>query len=361
MKKSMKMNKDFTNYKKAAIFTDIHMGRKNSSEVHNSDCFEYIKWFVEQTKKHEADHVVFMGDWFDFREAINGRTLDWSHKAMTYLRDNLIDIPIFFIIGNHDLVYKYNRNIFNTQIFEPFTNLIIVDDNLSVNIGGKQCLFCPYLFEDEYPDQIESVNAHDIVFGHFEFKGFVVTGETKTLDHGPDHGDFKRPDRIFTGHFHKRQNKGNVHYIGNTFPMDYADANDPERGMAIYEYENDELTYIDWEDAPLYIYCNFSDLIKKPKKILRKNASVRCLVDDKEFGFEDIMEIKKLLMEKYSLRELKMDEPIEEYTISEGVEQEDLEGESLSQIVETLLGRITSDDIKPDRLKKMYRKLDDKV
>lgn len=349
-------NTDFSNYKKAAIFTDLHMGRKNSSEIHNSDCYEYIKWFVEQTKHNNADHIIFMGDWFENRDAITGKTLDWSHKCMKYLRDNL-DMPIFFIIGNHDLVYRNTRNAFNTQIFEPFTNLIIVDDNLSVNIGGKRCLFCPYLFEDEYPDQIKSVNSHDVVFGHFEFKGFVVTGETKVLEHGPEADDFKQPDRIFTGHFHKRQISGNVYYIGSTFPMDYADANDTERGMAIYEYANDDLTFIDWEDAPTYIDCNFSDIVEKPKKILRKNATVKALVDTKEFGYEDLLEIKYHLMEKYSLRELRLEEPAEDYKMSEDLDEEDLKGETTKEIVLKLLDKVHSEKIDSERLKKEYKDL----
>lgn len=346
----------FENLKKAGIFTDIHLGRKNSSEIHNRDCFNFIKWFVNQCKENKVDHIVFCGDWFEHRDSISGKTLDWSHKCIKYIEDNL-GVPFFFIIGNHDLVYRNTRNAFNTKIFEPFNNMFIIDDNFSTVIGNKKCLFCPYLFSDEYSEQIRNINSHDVVYGHFEFKGFVVTGETKVLEHGPEHEDFKKPDRIFTGHFHKRQNKGNVYYLGNTFPMDYSDANDTNRGMAIYEYGSDDLEFIDWEDAPTYIRCDFSDLIKTPKKILRKHATVRCIVDDDELGYEDILEIKNHLMEKYSLRELRLEEPAEDYTIGEDIDPEDLKSESTTEIVTNLLDKISSDDIKPEKLKKLYKEL----
>lgn len=346
----------FENLKKAGIFTDIHLGRKNSSEIHNRDCFNFIKWFVNQCKENKVDHIVFCGDWFEHRDSISGKTLDWSHKCIKYIEDNL-GVPFFFIIGNHDLVYRNTRNAFNTKIFEPFNNMFIIDDNFSTVIGNKKCLFCPYLFSDEYSEQIRNINSHDVVYGHFEFKGFVVTGETKVLEHGPEHEDFKKPDRIFTGHFHKRQNKGNVYYLGNTFPMDYSDANDTNRGMAIYEYGSDDLKFIDWEDAPTYIRCDFSDLIKTPKKILRKHATVRCIVDDDELGYEDILEIKNHLMEKYSLRELRLEEPAEDYTIGEDIDPEDLKSESTTEIVTNLLDKISSDDIKPEKLKKLYKEL----
>lgn len=352
----MTKKNNYSKLKKAGIFTDIHLGRKNSSEIHNNDCFEFIKWFVEQCKTNKVDHVIFMGDWFEHRDSISGKTLDWSHKCIKYLQEEL-NLPVFFIIGNHDLVYRNTRNTFNTKIFEPFDNLIIIDDNLSVNIGGQSCLFCPYLFEEEYADQVKNINSHDLVFGHFEFKGFVVTGETKVLEHGPEHEDFKKPKRIFTGHFHKRQNKNNVHYIGNTFPMDYSDANDTNRGMAVYNYENDELKYIDWENAPAYIQCKFSEMIKRPKKILKKNATVKCIVDDNDFGYEDILEIKNHLMETYSLRELKLEEPAEDYTTSEDIDPEDLKGETTQEIILSLLEKISSDEIKPKKLKKIYKEL----
>lgn len=342
--------------KKAGIFTDIHLGRKNNSELHNSDCFNFIKWFVSECKKHKVDHIVFCGDWFENRDSIGGKTLDWSHKAIKYIEENL-DVPFFFIIGNHDLVFRNTRNAFNTKIFEPFHNMIIVDDTMPTVIGGKKCLFCPYLFEDEYAEQVKIINSHDIVYGHFEFKGFVVTGETKVLDHGPDHDDFQKPTRIFTGHFHKRQNKGNVYYIGNTFPMDYSDANDTNRGMAVYDYDADDLTFIDWADAPTYISCDFSELIAKPKKILRKNATVKCIVDVSDLGYEDILEIKNLLVTKYSLREMRLEEPPEDYTIGEDIDPEDLKAESTTEIVTNLLSKVSSTEIKPDKLKKIYKEL----
>lgn len=352
----MVKNMKLSNIKKIALFTDIHLGRKNSSEVHLNDCQDYIDWFIQNCKKEKVDMVVFCGDWFEQRDAITGKTLDRSHKVIRQLMEEL-ELPFFLIVGNHDLVYRNTRNAFNTVIFEPFENLILVDDNISVEIGGKKVLFCPYLFEEEYSQQITEINSHDVVFGHFEFKGFVLTGETKVLDHGPDHSDFKKPKRIFTGHFHKRQEKGNVHYIGNTFPMDYSDANDTNRGMAIYDIQNDDLEFIDWEKSPSYIRCSLSELLEDPKKILRPKASVTCLVDEKGLGYEDILKIKTVLSEKFSLRELKLEEPLDDYSISEDIDEEDLKSESTDEIVLNLLDKIKTDDIESDKLKKIYRGL----
>lgn len=344
------------NIKKVAMFTDMHLGRKNSSEVHLNDCQEYINWFISNCKKEKVDMIVFCGDWFEHRDAITGKTLDRSHKIIKQLIGEL-SLPFFLIVGNHDLVYRNTRNSFNTVIFEPFENMFLVDDNISLNIQENRVLFCPYLFEEEYSEQISEINSHDVVFGHFEFKGFVVTGETKVLDHGPDHDDFKKPKRIFTGHFHKRQEKGNVHYIGNTFPMDYSDANDTNRGMAIYDFQNDDLKYIDWPESPSYVKCSLSDLLESPKEFLRAKASVTCLVDEKDLGYEDILKIKTVLTDKFSLRELKLVEPMDDYSISEEIDEEDLKSESTDELVLTLLDKIKTEEIESEELKKIYKGL----
>ena len=340
---------------KAGVFTDIHFGRKNASEIHNNDCMEYIEWFINQCKLHDVDHIIFMGDWFEHRDSISGKTLDYSHKAMKLINDEL-KMPFFFIVGNHDLVYRNTRNAFNTKIFEPYKNMIIVNEQQTYDISGHSVLFCPFLFHDEYAEQVKRINSHDVVFGHFEFKGFVLTGETKTLDHGPDHNDFKKCKRIFTGHFHKRQEKDNVHYIGNTFPMDYSDANDNKRGMVIYEYDTDNLEYIDWDSCPTYIRCKLSEMIEKPKRYLKPKGTVNCLVDEK-LSYEDAMKLKQMLIDKYSLRELKLEEPLEDYSVSEDVDLEDLKAESTSEIVLNLLDKIKSDNINPKTLRKIYKEL----
>lgn len=356
MMRMMDMTNNYPNLKKAGIFTDIHFGRKNASEIHNQDCLDFIEFFIQQCKKHEVDHIVFGGDWFEHRDSIAGRTLHYSHRAMKRIKEEMGDIPFFFLVGNHDLVFRNNRETFNTKIFEPFPNMIIVDENLSVTIGDKKVLFSPFLFKDEYPNQIKTINSHEIVYGHFEFKGFVVTGDTKTMDHGPEHTDFKKCKRIFTGHFHKRQHSDNVYYLGNTFPMDYSDANDTARGMAIYQYDTDDLTFIDWEDGPSYISCFLSELLDHPKKLLKNKATVRCEADV-DLTYDQILKLQTLLTKKFNLREFNVYEKAEEYSISEDIDEEDLEAEDSDVVVKNLLRKVKSDKIDPDKLIEIFEEV----
>lgn len=340
---------------KSACFTDIHFGRKQNSEQHNQDCLNFVSWFCEQVKADPSiDHIVFLGDWHEQRSAINGLTLDFSYNAAKLLND--LGLPIYMIVGNHDLYYRNNRNIYTTTFFQTFTNFILIDTpKIYPELGNGKTLIAPFLFPQEYTENYTLLNSMDVVYGHFEFKGYVITGDTVIMEHGPDAEDYGKPKHIFTGHFHKRQGKGNVQYIGSTFPMDFADANDVERGMMVYDYNKDDVKFIDWPDCPTYIKTKLSELLVGHKKILKPYSSVKCLADQ-DITLEESNQLREKFVSKYNLREFTFEEP----STSDIIEDTDmdlsgLELESTTSIVVTLLGRIKETKIKPEKLIKIYK------
>ncbi len=194
---------------KIATLTDIHFGRKNNSDIHNKDCVDFIDFFVKECVKNKVTHVIFMGDWFENRSAINIQTLEWSYKGLSKL--NELGIPVYMIVGNHDLYRRTDRDTHSVRMFQELENITIVDKITELSIDDTDILIAPFLFHDEYPT-LSKYLKKDYWFGHFEFKGFVLTGATYKLEHGPDPDNFKGPKQIFSGHFHKRQNNKNITY-----------------------------------------------------------------------------------------------------------------------------------------------------
>jgi DNA repair exonuclease SbcCD nuclease subunit len=341
--------------KKAALFTDIHWGRMGNSELHNKDCLRFIEWFCTEVKSQpDIDCVIFMGDWHEHRSAINGMTLKYSYDGISLL--NTLNIPIYFIIGNHDLYNRNNRDIYTTNPFEHLKNVILINKPTIVETVDGKAAITPYLFPQEYVE-LQQMKV-DYIFGHLEFKGFIVTGEYKTLDHGPSHTDFKKFKKIFTGHFHRRQIKDNIVYIGNTFPADFGDANDFERGMATYDFSNQELKFTDWKNAPTYIKCNLSDIIENPKAILKKDARVKCIVDI-DITLQEGSKLKESLIKKFELRELNLEE---QYTFDEiqGDNEFDLSSmdlESTPNIIKEMLRQMKSDKIDNTKLIRIFEEL----
>lgn len=319
---------------KLSIFTDIHWGAKNNSIQHNQDCRDYINWFIQHTKAEKSNGIVFMGDWFENRNAINVQTLNYSFSALESLND--LDIPIYFIVGNHDLYHRGNREQVSTFHFSQFKNVKLVNEQLIDN----DMVFFPYLFKDEYPKAAETIlkNKSKYVFGHFEFRNFVVTGTDRKMDHGPDHTQFSGPKYIFSGHFHKRQALDNVIYIGNTFPTNYGDQGDDDRGMALLDTSTDEVHFLNWEDCPKYRKIKLSNVLDGSVDFPPK-CRVRCLIDI-DIAYSDAQALKEEMVKSLGLREFSLEENISERKDMIAGEEGEIENFDLSSLNDAVIGML---------------------
>lgn len=339
--------------KKGAFFTDLHVGAKSNSQQHNEDCVNYIDWFCANVRADpEIDYICFVGDWHETRSAVNVFTLKYSYEIASKIND--LGLPVYFIIGNHDLYHRNNRDIYSVLPFQEFDNFNIITEPTVVNHIGDGVLFCPFLFHEEYPNLVE-FNKVPFWVGHFEFKDFVVTGYNITMKTGPDHTNFKKPEHIISGHFHKRQQSGNVTYIGNTFPTNFSDAGDFERGMMIYDHDKHNMEFVDWDDCPKYITGLLSEIIAK-KIPLFPNARVRCVADI-PITYEENLELKKTFIESYDLREFTIEESSEIQEVLSATETtiNDNELGTVDEMVVVMLNEIESDHIDTNLLQKIYK------
>jgi DNA repair exonuclease SbcCD nuclease subunit len=88
-------------FKKALVLTDLHLGAKSNSRVHNEDCLEFINWACELGQAEGCDTVLCLGDWHNNRASISLLTLDYSIRAIETLSQSFDQV--FFLPGNHDL------------------------------------------------------------------------------------------------------------------------------------------------------------------------------------------------------------------------------------------------------------------
>lgn len=344
---------------KTASFTDIHFGCKSNSEQHNTDCENFIDWFCDNVRKDPSiDNIVFMGDWFENRSALNVMTMNYSYRCAKKLND--LGLPVFFIIGNHDLYHRHTRALYSTINFQEFTNFIVINEPTVIeDLGvGNGSLVCPYMFHHEYPELLKFSHC-STWWGHFEFKGFVVTGHSVKMPTGPDPIDYTGPKRIFSGHFHKRQTERHVIYIGNTFPTNFGDAGDNNRGMAVYDHTNDSIKFFDWIDCPKYMKVSLSELLDEEID-LYTNSRVKCLIDV-PITFEESSVVRQTYMERYALREFIMEESraITDALTSTDTELEnlDLDVNSVDDLVVKMLSDIKSELITNSKLIEIYSQL----
>jgi DNA repair exonuclease SbcCD nuclease subunit len=342
---------------KIALFTDIHWGAKGNSRQHNADCADYIAWFCSHVTQQGCGAIVFMGDWFENRNSINVQTLNASFKGLQALDD--LGLPIYFCVGNHDLYHRANREEYSTFHFVQFKNIRLVNEQLYED----GMMFFPYLFRDEYPLAAAAIKKHSprYVFGHFEFRDFIITGSDRKMDHGPDHKQFTGPTHIFSGHFHKRQALDNVIYIGNTFPTNYGDAWDDARGAAILDTSNDDVDFLNWEEGPRYRKVRLSDVLAAGTAHFPPKTRVRCMIDI-DIGYSEAQAMREELIKELNLREFSLEQDIisrKEALEGDGEIFGDFDLSSLNDAVVGMLStKITGTaSINPERLVQIYNQL----
>jgi Calcineurin-like phosphoesterase len=333
-------------FKKAAVFTDLHLGMKSNSKVHNDDCEEFIDWFIETAKSNGCETAIFCGDWNHNRNAINITTLNSGLMCLEKLGASF-DQTVFFP-GNHDLYYKDRRDMNSVAFGRHVPGITMITEP----IVTEECAFVPWLVGDEWK-KIIKINSR-YMFGHFELPMFMMNAMVQM----PDHGELKAEDLgnneyIFTGHFHKRQARNNVHYIGNAFPHNFADAWDDDRGMMILEWGG-EPQYINWPNMPRYRTVKLSALIDGMDKILKPKMHLRVSLDI-DISFEEASFIKETVMSQYDIRECTLIPEAKELEGESSVEISKFE--SVDQIVTNQIINIESDNYNPKVLLEIYKNL----
>jgi DNA repair exonuclease SbcCD nuclease subunit len=335
-------------FKKAAVFTDLHLGLKGNSKVHNQDCEDFVDWYINQAKEHGCETGIFCGDWNHNRSNINLTTLDTGIRLLEKLGASFDQF--FMFAGNHDLYYKDRRDIKSTQFAKHIPGVTVVDEILDQD----DVAFVPWLVGDEWK-QISNIKAK-YMFGHFELPLFYMNAMVQMPDHGELKAThFQNQDLVFSGHFHKRQNQGKIHYIGNAFPHNYSDNWDDNRGMMVFDKENGgTVNYINWKDCPKYRTITLSDLIDQHHKLLTSKMYLRVTLDI-DISYEEALMIRESFIDQYQCREIKL---IPMNRVEEIDSELDIsQFESIDQIVSSEILAIDSESYDKKVLLEIYKDL----
>ena len=320
-------------FKKAAVFTDIHYGNKSNSLVHNQDCADFVDWFILNAKTQGCETCLFLGDWNHHRASINIQTLQFGLRSLEKL-SKAFD-HIYFIAGNHDLYYRDRRDISSVEWAKHLPNITIVDDWLITD----DVVIAPWLVGDDYKKLAKLSGKY--LFSHLELPYFLMNAQIEMPDHGEiNAGHVVGFEKVFSGHFHKRQSRKNIWYVGNAFPHNYADAGDDARGMMVLEW-GQEPEFYSWPNQPMFRVYKLSDILENPKGLLLPNTSVRVHLDI-DISYEEANFIRETLIPDHKLREMslipmRMDQHTPE--IATG----NLKFESVDQIIMDQIGAIESE------------------
>ena len=272
---------------KIALITDQHLGVRNDNLVLH-DYFEkfYSECFFPYIDEHNIDTIITLGDIFDRRKFINFDTLS---RARSYWFDEVEKrkIESHYILGNHDVYFKSTNRINSPDLLLQDYNLIVHEHPTEIDFGSTKVLMLPWINNENYESSLEAVENSNasVVMAHLELQGFEMYRGAMN-EHGLSHKTFSKFDYVFTGHFHHKSTKDNVHYLGAPYEMTWSDYNDP-RGFHIFDTETSELTFV---QNPFTIFNKvfYDDTDVNDQELLStdfsyiKNSYVKVVVKNKD-------------------------------------------------------------------------------
>jgi len=256
---------------KLAIISDIHFGVRNENPTLLQSTINFFeKQFFPYLTKHNIQTVLCAGDIMDRRKYVNyfiyKSVLD--HFVAPMKKQH---IQFHTILGNHDCFYKNTNEINSLQlIFSNESSWFHVYDHPEIlNFGGKKFGMVSWISPEnqiEITNFIKSADV-DILFAHLELNGFS-TAPGIIMSSGMDSSQMNldRFSLILSGHYHTRQRKGNVQYLGNHHEFSFADYG-LEHGFHIYDTETGVLEFIENQDK-VFFHITFDDSKFDYKKIV---------------------------------------------------------------------------------------------
>ena len=213
------------NAKRVWLISDTHFGvRSNSREW--MDIIEdfFTKQFIPLLKEHgrPGDIVVHCGDTFDSRQSIN---LYVMNKAITIMEKITEIMPLYTIVGNHDIFMKYSNDINSMKIFKHMSDITVFEEpTMLYTQEGKKLFFLPWVEEhDELVSIIKDPrNSADVLFCHSDVKGLSFNRYVK-IEEGTDIETFGGYNRVYSGHIHYAQKLKNLRMLGTPYELTRSD------------------------------------------------------------------------------------------------------------------------------------------
>lgn len=228
-----------------ALITDTHYGVRNDAIVfieHQKKFFDQI--FFPTLQQRGIQTVIHLGDLVDRRKYINYNT---SLRMRKDFLDRLNGIQTYIIPGNHDVFFKNTNeiNALSELVDHRHNQITVVHKPAEITVGDTQMLLVPWINEQNELETFQKIvdSSAPLCFGHFELQGFEMNRGVLS-DHGYDASILSKFDMVFTGHFHRKSNKGNVFYLGAPYQMTWADYDCP-RGFHILNLSTRCLEFIE--------------------------------------------------------------------------------------------------------------------
>jgi DNA repair exonuclease SbcCD nuclease subunit len=343
---------------RVAIITDQHFGARNDS-LHFLDFYEkfYDETFFPAIDAAGITTLLILGDTFDRRKYVNFYSLQRAKKMFF---DKLADrgIKVHMLVGNHDTYYKNTNDVNSPRlVLEEYDNINIIKNPATLQLEDVSVCMMPWICAENYDHSIQTLKLTEatICMGHFEIEGFQMYRGAPSHE-GLEPKMFDKFDMVFSGHYHHKSSRGNIHYLGNPYELTWQDHDDP-RGFHILDLKTQKLEFIQNPNR-MFKKLVYDDKVDDIKTITTmdlshlKTSYVKVVVVNKTNPYLFDTLINRL----YQIG------PIDISIAEDFTEQEDMQDDDVNQAEDTttILNKYVDNlttDLEKDKIKSILREL----
>ena len=310
---------------KIAIITDTHFGARNDNVNFNDYFYNFYEGqFFPYLQQNNIKNVIHLGDVMDRRKFISYRIAK-DFRERFILPFQVLDINLHMLVGNHDIFFKNTNDVNSLQelVDGRFKKIHLYAEAQEVDFDGLPILFMPWINSQNYiyaMGMIDETKA-DICMGHLDINGFAMNKGQIVAENGMDKSEFKKFDTVMSGHFHHKNDDGQIYYLGTPYEIYWNDYDDP-KGFHIFDTETRELERI---VNPLTIFEKiYYDDSKTDYSTIDvekyKNKYIKLIVVNKKdlYGFDAFVD-KLLKIDTYEVKIIEDFSDLDASTVSDDI------------------------------------------
>lgn len=291
---------------KICITADIHFGVPGRTD----DILWSCKVIREYCKSFNIDVVLILGDLYHNRQSIE---IDVNAKVCRFFEQTKEAYDQQWIVfpGNHDMFLRHSWEINSLSPLRK--HLKVIEDICIIDIQGTRFWVVPFItYEKTYMRVIQSIINHsdfkageDNLLTHIGVRSATLNTCFLIKDWSIVSFDGMPFNRIYTGHFHSKQQIGdNVWYPGSPIPFKF-DEGDVAHGFYVLDTQQNTHKFINiWKagekffpgeaQPPQFTTILDTDIASKTQEDIQ-NCIVRIALQ-REYTANEKIQIKQQIM-----------------------------------------------------------------
>lgn len=251
--------------KRAFIISDTHFGARSNSVEWIEQMIDWFRSdFIPKVKAEyrPGDILIHCGDVFDNRQSVNLLVLHEGIKLFEEL-SHIFENGIYVIAGNHDVMRKTTNDVSSLDCLKYIPRVNIIKEPVVANFPTTTALFMPWRTNDEEEKkclkefEVESCNY---LFCHTNIRNLRFDSR-RDVEEGLFLDDINQFHRVYSGHIHWGQHRGNVTMVGNPYQMTRSDAGN-EKGFYLLDLETNQEIFFENNYSPKFVRVYLNKILE---------------------------------------------------------------------------------------------------